>query len=233
MISFIVPAHNEERYIEACLASILRSCQGLELEILVVADACSDQTVALARQFDPVVRVLEVEHRQISATRHEGALASRGDYLFFLDADTQTQPSLVREALERMESGYVGGGAVFLFDGQLPLHLRLLQWSLALFCRVVNLAGGCSLFCQRQAYFAVDGFDRRLFAGEEIRFCRALKKIGRFCLVRTPALTSGRKLRLYRWSELWPLVKGYLLRGDHVLRDRKGLDIWYARRSED
>ena len=232
MISFIIPAHNEERHIEACIRSVLLACQGQEFEIVVVADTCSDETVKKARSFGAVVRVLEVEHRQISATRHAGAMASEGEFLFFLDADTQTRPALVEEALACMRAGCVGGGAVFLFDGQVPFYARILEVLFAWLCRLARLAGGCSLFCRREAYLAIGGFDLTLFAGEELRFCQEMKKLGQFRVVRTPVLTSGRKLRLYRAGELWPLLRAYLSRGDSMLQDRQGLDLWYARRSE-
>ena len=72
MISFIVPAHNEEAWVGRCVSAIRRAMESLggEHEIIVADDTSSDSTSAAARQKG--ARVIQVAHRQISATRNEG-----------------------------------------------------------------------------------------------------------------------------------------------------------------
>ena len=88
MISFIVPAHNEEAWVGRCVSAIRNGVESLGQphEIIVVDDASSDATAAIARKQG--AQVVRVEHRQIAATRNAGAQQSRGDILFFVDADT-------------------------------------------------------------------------------------------------------------------------------------------------
>src|SRR5437667_2239448 len=95
MYSFIVPAHNEQACLDRTLQAIHESARlvGLAYEIIVVDDASTDATVEIARRNK--ARVVSVNHRQISATRNAGGRAASGDRLFFVDADTTTNPRAV------------------------------------------------------------------------------------------------------------------------------------------
>ena len=73
MISFIVPAHNEERYLGRTLHSIRAAAAALErpYEIIVVDDASTDGTAAVAESHG--ARLVQVHLRQISAVRNAGS----------------------------------------------------------------------------------------------------------------------------------------------------------------
>ncbi|MCS4511693.1 glycosyltransferase [Xylophilus ampelinus] len=96
MIGVCVPAHDEALEIEACLASIQEAARhvlGEPVRIVVVADACNDDTAAIARAAGCDVLTLDV--RCVGAARAAGA-----DYLLALgvrwmcctDADTRVPP---------------------------------------------------------------------------------------------------------------------------------------------
>src|SRR6266542_1608503 len=99
MISFIVPAHNEELWLGKCLDSIRTAMAALAdpYEVIVVDDASTDATPRIAEQMG--VRTLRVEHRKISAVRNAGARAACGEVFFFVDADTQVNERSVSAAL--------------------------------------------------------------------------------------------------------------------------------------
>jgi len=69
MISFIVPAHNEELWIGKCLGSIRTTMATLAepFEVIVVDDASTDSTPRIAEQMG--ARTIRVEHRKISAKK--------------------------------------------------------------------------------------------------------------------------------------------------------------------
>lgn len=234
-LSFIIPAHNEAGNIVACIQSIqklgdaLRS-HGWNWEIVVAADSCQDKTAELARVSGAVVT--EVSHRQIAATRNSGAAASRGEWLFFVDADTLVSESAVLASCSNLEKGLAGGGAVFRFDRPAPLYARLAEPLIRAFCLLSNYSGGCFIYCQRKVFEAVGGFDRTLFAAEELAFATSVKRRGKFRVVPHAVTTSARKLRLYSAKELLGMVWRILWRGPSVLNDRKNLELWYERRSE-
>jgi glycosyltransferase involved in cell wall biosynthesis len=233
MLSFVVPAYNEERLLGATLDAIhaaALSC-GEPHEVVVADDASSDRTAELAAAHG--ARVVHVNCRQIAATRNAGARAARGEMLVFVDADTLVNAEVVRAAVEAMNAGAVGGGAPVRFDGRIPLYARLLLPLLVWSFRINRLAAGCFLFCRRSAFEATAGWDERYFGGEEVIFSRALKRQGRFVVLRASVLTSGRKLRAYSGGELFATVLRLALRGRRGVQQREGLDIWYAERRDD
>jgi glycosyltransferase involved in cell wall biosynthesis len=233
VISFIVPAYNEELLLPATLSALEAAAQALgePTEIVVVDDASTDCTAAVAEEHG--ARVVRVAHRQIAATRNSGAREAKGDILIFVDADTVVNAAVVRAALEAVRDGAVGGGCDLRFDGQLPFWARLMIASFRPVYRVGRLASGSFLFCTRPAFDAVGGFDETLFAAEEAAMSKALRRHGRFVVLRETVLTSGRKLRAYSAWEVFRVLGRLALLGRRGLRKRQGLDIWYGARRVD
>ena len=84
MLSFIVPAHNEEFELSSTLAAIhAAASEAAELyEIVVVDDASTDATPEIAARAG--AKVIRIIRRQIAAARNAGARASNGEYLLFV-----------------------------------------------------------------------------------------------------------------------------------------------------
>jgi NAD(P)-dependent dehydrogenase (short-subunit alcohol dehydrogenase family) len=182
--------------------------------------------------------VVAVNRRQISATRNAGARAARGALLVFVDADTVVPVGPVAGALEEIASGGVAGGARCAFDGTLPLWARLLLPPLLALYRRARLTPGAFLFCTREAFDAVGGFDESVFGGEEVLMARALDRFARtrgrrFTIVPSPIVTSGRKLRAYSGWQLLGTLARQALRGRRGARRREGFEMWYGHRPVD
>jgi glycosyltransferase involved in cell wall biosynthesis len=232
MISFIVPAHDEEQWIGKCLASIRTAMESLDdsYEVIVVDDASTDSTPRIAEQMG--ARTIRVAHRKISAVRDAGASAARGAVLFFVDADTQINSLAVRAGLEILRSGAAGGGCVFEFDEPIPLWGRIVHRFGVMMGRLLQLTGGCFVFCTREAYTAAGGFSERLYAGEDMAFVQALKKVGRFMVAKTTVVTSARKLRVVGFWEVIALLLTIALHGAHY-ESEKTLDFMYGQRAQE
>jgi glycosyltransferase involved in cell wall biosynthesis len=233
MISFVVPAYNEERLIGATLRAIHDAARaaGEPYEVIVADDASSDNTATVAEGCG--ARVVRVTSRQIAATRNAGARHARGDFLVFVDADTLVTVAVVRAALRALREGAVGGGAAIRFEGRVPAYARLLEKPGVWLFRMARLAAGCFVFCSREAFEAVGGFDETLYGAEEIALSRALGRRGRFVVLREAVTTSGRKLRAHSGWELMRVLGALALRGPGSVRGRRGLGIWYEERRED
>lgn len=233
MISFVVPAYNEEALIGRTLEALNEASRniGEAYEVVVADDGSSDQTQAIAEANG--AHVVRVHLRHIAATRNAGARQARGDKLIFVDADTRVNEAVIRAALDAMNRGAAGGGSAVRFDGQVPRYAELMQPLLVRLFRATGLACGCFLFCTREAFEAAGGFDEAFFASEEITMSRALKRQGRFVVLREEVTTSGRKLRMYSGREVLRLFGGLLLAGPKALKRRKGLELWYGGRRED
>lgn len=227
MISFIVPAYNEEKYLAPTLASIHEAARvvGEPYEIVVADDASADATAAVAEAGG--ARVVAVQKRQIAGTRNAGARAARGEWLVFVDADTQVNEAVVRGVVEAFRAGAAGGGAgVRFLDGPPWIH-RGVRVLTVLF-RWVRWAAGCFVFARRDAFEAIGGFDEEYYASEEIHFSRALKRQGRFVVLRETVLTSGRKALNYsRWAT-FKMVLPMLVRGPKGAKSRElTREFWY------
>jgi glycosyltransferase involved in cell wall biosynthesis len=230
MISFIIPAHNEELLLGRTLAAVERvgRATGETFEILVVDDDSTDRTADIARDF--AARVIPVRCRQIAAVRNAGAKVARGDKFFFIDADTEPTEAVVRAALKAMEKGAIGGGGGFRFDGKVPFSGWLGSVLLLHFSRLVGLACGCFVFATKEAFEKSGGFDETLFAAEEWAISRSLRKIGRFVILKEYVITSGRKLRTYSGWEVLGMLVMLVFRGPKMLKKRDGLSLWYGER---
>ena len=233
MLSFIVPAYNEELELPATLSAIhaAAAANSEPYEIIVVDDASTDATAQIAASAGAVV--VQVHHRQIAAVRNAGARAARGDVLFFVDADTRISPAHVTGARAALAAGCAGGGARVVTDGAVPLWGRVFVYAFsAFYFSIANLGAGAFLFATRENFEAAGGFDPKLFAGEEIYFSQSLKKLGRFTLLDEPAVTSGRKLRMHSARQILGLSVGIILRGKRGVRSRDRLGLWYDGRRE-
>src|SRR5438477_80126 len=103
--------------------------------------------------------------------------------------------------------------------------------------RAIHIAARCAgspyeIIVVDDAFEAVGGFDEKLFVSEEIALSRALKKQGRFVVLKAPVLTSGRKLRTYSGREVAGLMFRIAIGGGRALRDRRQLGLWYGPRRE-
>jgi glycosyltransferase involved in cell wall biosynthesis len=233
MTSFIIPAYNEEQLLGRTLTALTAAARALgqPFEIVVVDDASTDRTASIAREHE--ARVVPVAYRHIAATRNAGAREAKGEMFIFIDADTVVTKRAVASAVESMRRGAVGGGCVFRFDGRVPFYGRVMTAVAGPVYRALKLASGCFLFCTSEAFRAVGGFDERLFGAEEAAMSQALKRHGRFVVLRDLVTTSGRKLRAHSAREVLGLLLRLALGGAKSVRKREGLDLWYGERRPD
>jgi glycosyltransferase involved in cell wall biosynthesis len=227
-VSFIIPAYNEGRELPATLRAIHNAAQraGCNYEIVVVDDASTDGTGELAREIG--ARVVSISRRHIAAARNAGARAASYDIFVFVDADTHIAAQHVSSALAAVKSGHAGGGARIVVGGKVPPWAKVLLNLFTFLYFGMNFGAGAFLFTTRANFSATGGFDEKYFAGEEVHFTLALRKLGRFVLLRRPVITSGRKLRLYSPGKILRQVLGIIVAGPHAVTSRRKLDLWYG-----
>ena len=241
-VSVVIPARDEEYELPATLQSVAAAaadCSDLigGLEVIVVDDGSIDRTAAIAA--DAGARVVAVSLHNIGAVRNAGAAVATGDILVFLDADTRLPSATLRAAVAAVQAGAIGGGAGIEWDQTPPLLARvsstafLLGWQ-----TMARWATGCFIFCRREAFAAVGGFDPQWLAAEERALSIALKREAsrrglKWVILRESVISSARKMRLFSTRELiglsLPLLFGPegLLRGGGELRSGRKLGFFY------
>lgn len=205
-LSVVVPAWNEESYLPVTLAALDAALaeSGVIAEVIVVDNDSSDQTATVARRAG--ARVVHEPERRIAAARNAGARAARADRLLFLDADTRVVAAHIEQVVRAFAEGWAGGGALVSLDrpvaGVAGYGLQL--WNKASWH--LRLAAGCFLFVRRDLHRAVGGFDKGVYAGEELGYSRRLARLARRSGMRfgildaPPVISSGRKLS---WFSPW------------------------------
>jgi glycosyltransferase involved in cell wall biosynthesis len=233
MISFVVPAYNEEMELPSTIAAIRGAADAgakQPYEIIVVNDGSTDSTSEMARRAG--TRLISINRRQIAAARNAGARVSHGQILFFVDADTRISCVHVTDAIAALSDGYAGGSAWMQPDGFVPVWGRIFVCAFSSIYFGLNFGAGAFLFTTRRNFDAIGGFDEQYFIGEEVYFSLALRRRGRFKVLAEPVLTSGRKLRLYSGREVFALSMSILLRGPRAARSRERLNLWYDGKRE-
>jgi glycosyltransferase involved in cell wall biosynthesis len=228
MISFIVPAHNEETCLARTLPAIHEAAQsaGRPYEIIVVDDASTDATAEVARRHKATV--VSVHHRQIAATRNSGGRAAHGDRFFFVDADTIINARAVASALRYMDKGAAGGGSSVSTDGITPLYIRLISLLSVPLAKFAGFTGGAFMFCTCAAFHATGGFNERLYWAEEGAFALALKREGRFIVTWERVVTSGRRFRTMSARQLFVTGVRMALSPRKIFTRRSSVEkIWY------
>ncbi len=136
-ISVVIPAYNAGATIEDCVRSVIRT--GHEpLQVIVVDDCSTDGTREIVRElsseYPDVVRLLELEKNGgPSGARNRGAERADGDYLFFVDSDTEMTPDTLRNFTVHMEeTGADALSGIYhpcpLNSGAAPLYKALLNY---------------------------------------------------------------------------------------------------------
>ncbi|MEQ8293372.1 MAG: glycosyltransferase [Roseovarius sp.] len=107
----IIPANNEEAYIGACLDRLAASAGDTPFETIVVANACTDRTVEIARQVadlspDPArpVRIIDTPQGGKLAALQLGDDAARAPIRIYLDADVTVSPALIPALIATLDT---------------------------------------------------------------------------------------------------------------------------------
>jgi glycosyltransferase involved in cell wall biosynthesis len=94
-VSILIPCYNASPWLAATLDSALAQTWS-EKEIILVDDGSQDDSLAIARSYEPRgVRVIAQANRGASAARNHAMREARGDYLQFLDADDLLAPDKI------------------------------------------------------------------------------------------------------------------------------------------
>jgi hypothetical protein len=120
VVSVVVPAHNEARVIGRLLGQLARAGRPGELDVIVVANGCTDDTAAVAASFGPPVRVVSIPVAPKRAALVAGDEAARGFPRLYVDADVELGTADIRaldEALRRPGALAAGPQRVLALTG--------------------------------------------------------------------------------------------------------------------
>ena len=117
-VSVIIPVHNGCRFVEKKLESVLALDYPRELlEVIVVADGCTDETETLVQRFrHGPLRLISIPRSGKPAALNAGVSCASGEVLLMTDVRQQLHPESLRKmaaCFEDSEVGVVSGTLVF------------------------------------------------------------------------------------------------------------------------
>ena len=108
-ISVIVPVYKAEKYLEACVQSILSQTYG-DFELILVEDGSPDRCGEICDRLaetDCRIRVIHKKNEGVSIARNTGIALARGEYLAFVDSDDTVDAGFLEAAIDGICSGDV------------------------------------------------------------------------------------------------------------------------------
>jgi glycosyltransferase involved in cell wall biosynthesis len=224
VISFVIPAYNEETMICDCLRSIRKEmfAANIPYEIIVVDNASTDQTATIARDYGATI--VNEPNKSVTKARQAGFESSLYSLVAFIDADSQLPIGWFDYLLEDLNGKNVVAvtGPYVYRDLWLPSRICVFfyYWAVWLVHHFLPMTHGGNLVVQKSALRAAGGFDTSIeFHGDDTAVAKRLSKQG--IIVFSPDMfvyTSGRRLRneglfltgfQYFINWLWVWVTGH------------------------
>ena len=220
-VSIVIPVHGKLAYTFACLRSLARYPGLASFEVIVVDDASPDASAATLAQIGSLQLLRNASNLGFIGSCNAGAATARGEFLLFLNNDTQVTSgwldALLRCFAERTDCGIAGSRLVYP-DGHLQEAGGLVfadgsSWTVGRFesrdtpafryRREVDYVSGAALMIRREVFQRIGGFDARFTPAyyEDTDLAFAVRKLGlRVCyepastVIHCEGITSGTDL---------------------------------------
>ncbi len=190
IVSIVIPAHNEEKYIGKTLSHIKKQSYE-DTEVIVVDDGSIDNTVKIAKRYADKLLILK-QRRGVSYARNVGARIARGNVVLFLDADTLLEDKdSIDKILRYMENGFSYG----------TCKMKPERLSHVLYCSAKNFcikylslrASNGIIFVKKDTHDKIGGFNEDTDKEEIFEYFEKAKAHGKFGFVDVPVVPSMRR----------------------------------------
>ena len=181
-VSVVIPAYNEESYIESCLNSLVnQTLDRRDYEIVVVDGGSEDKTVDIAREYaDNVI----IQHSKgVGGARNDGVEVSSGEIVAMTDADI----ILPCNWLERIWNDFQAENVVAVYGPIIPIESRFkYKVLIGAFNKLVHFAATSGIFhatlgsntaIRKDVFQKIGGYSD-MSAGDDYEIARRLRHEG-------------------------------------------------------
>lgn len=218
-VSIIIPACNEQDYLKKTIDS-LRNQDYSNIEIIVVANGSKDKTPEVAKKYADKA-FFYPKPLGANLARIKGVEKANGEIFIFLDADSQLSKNAVSSISDAASSNTIGT-CLGRADGE-NIKAKLFFGFKNLIHRLKMYKGVIDgiIFCNRDIYFKINGFDKKNIIAEFRDFINRAIKVGAKykCLTNCYAIVSTRRyekegyLKVFSFWFKW-LISAIFRRGD-------------------
>jgi O-antigen biosynthesis protein len=223
VVSVIIPTFGKTGFTVRCLASIAAHPPAVPFEVIVVDDACPGDETACLQQVRGIRLQRNAANRGFLRTCNAAAKTARGEFLLFLNNDTQVQPGWADAMLAlfraRDDAGAIGSKLIYP-DGRLQEAGGIIWadgsgWNFGRhddprrpiynYVREVDYCSGASMMVRRAVFDRLGGFDSRYAPAyfEDADLCFRLRDTGlktlyqpRSVVVHYEGISHGRDLNV-------------------------------------
>jgi len=184
-ISVVIPAYNEEKYIDTCLKCIFNQTIDKKLYevIVVVRKDTNDKTVEIAKKYP--VQIIYV-NGGVGEARYKGYKNAKGDIFAGTDADTQVSRQWLEVIMDTFNDPNIVSvrGPILLTNDSSLMHKIAFKLSYTLYDLIGSLEGkvyiaGNNFAVRKTAYNQAGGFNPNLKSGEDTDLTRKICKYGK------------------------------------------------------
>lgn len=178
-VSIVIPVFNQWHYTYSCLKAILENTKEITYEVIIADDASSDMTKEISTSVENIVHIRNEQNLGFLLNCNHAAQYAKGQYILFLNNDTNVQSNWLKPLIEIIESdnsiGMVGSKLVYA-DGRLQEaggiiwkdasgwnygHLDDPEKPEYNYVKEVDYISGASIMIRAQLWREIDGFDKR------------------------------------------------------------------------
>ena len=208
MLSIVIPAYNEEKYLPNLL-NCIKNQTYKDYEIIVADANSADRTKQIAKKYGCRI----VKGGMPAVGRNKGARIAKGDILLFLDADVQFDKDFLENAvneysIRRLEIAgcYLNPDSKNAFDklGHAVLNL----WFFIMQYVWPHTVGQC-IFSKKTIHKKLNGFDETILFAEDNDYVNRSRQFGKFRILNSVRVISS--TRRFRCENRLMLALKYLL----------------------
>jgi len=195
LISIIINTRNEEKNIEKCLKSVVgQSFPAENMEIIVIDNNSTDKTKEIAERYTDKVFERGPER---SAQKNFGVRVSKGEYFLHLDADMALSEGVIEECMRKIseDKNIVALYIPEIVSGK-KYFSKVRRFERSFYDGTVIDA---VRFIKKEKFLEADGFDEKLYAGEDWDLNKRLKKLGKFNIIESPLYHNESEFRLAQY----------------------------------